>query len=747
MKNDRMKNALENIARRGIPENTNLMPRIAAQLERKSPMTTLRSRPFVAILIAIFILLTLSGVAYAIGRSLGYIPGVGIVDQSTPIRILAEPVTQTRDGITITVSGVVLSSSKTVVLYKVENIPQEKLSQDMAFPGCGSKPEEHTFLKTVEDPMPRDLGYEMNGWGTGYEVRHIFAALPAEINDAVLVIPCIERSLSGTLPENWELPLHFIPAPPEMSVAPVIEVTPSQEPVEGSPLKLEKIAETEKGYILVGTFDSTGLPQGAQAVDFSTFPIFTDANGQEVIYDFANFQLDQPAEFPSIGTFPWAFEIIGKDHAYPLTMTVSAVAAQYSGSSASFEFDAGSNPQEGQVWDLNQDVELVGFPVRVVKATRTVEGYVFNFESSAFFHGVSLTMGEGSLPGGTGMDDPNHFKAVVRFNGAIPSGKMEVLITNPVMAISGNWNIQWQPETSSTESVSTPTTADQTCLTRDSWQAALDNYQPVPPELNGRLLVYGALSDDWLNYDNYGSFMSRLDRSDKQIISQGVFPSLSPDGKFVAFAWSEGLNIAEIASGAQFHIPNTTSDDNFPVWSPNGAKIAFISGTDLNLYIINPNGSERTRVADLNGDEQLIDWTNDGTGLFYGVSVEGGISLRKIDLASGAVAELFTIPQHRTYEDVAISPDGTRIAYHARENLQDAIYISNLDGSERRLFAQMGTWIVGAPFWSPDGNWLIVIIRSTDLPDRPTEMALVNVNDCRIHPFPLSVEMVRGWMP
>ena len=76
MKNDRMKNALENIARRGIPENTNLMPRIAAQLERKSPMTTLRSRPFVAILIAIFILLTLSGVAYAIGRSLGYIPGV-----------------------------------------------------------------------------------------------------------------------------------------------------------------------------------------------------------------------------------------------------------------------------------------------------------------------------------------------------------------------------------------------------------------------------------------------------------------------------------------------------------------------------------------------------------------------------------------------------------------------------------------------------------------------------------------------
>ncbi|MDY6846713.1 MAG: hypothetical protein SVP52_06215, partial [Chloroflexota bacterium] len=29
----------------------------------------------------------------------GYIPGVGIVDQSSPIRILAEPVSLTRDGI------------------------------------------------------------------------------------------------------------------------------------------------------------------------------------------------------------------------------------------------------------------------------------------------------------------------------------------------------------------------------------------------------------------------------------------------------------------------------------------------------------------------------------------------------------------------------------------------------------------------------------------------------------------------
>ncbi len=45
----------------------------------------------------------LSGVAYAIGRSLGYIPGTGIVEQGAPIRVLAEPVSLTRDGITLTI--------------------------------------------------------------------------------------------------------------------------------------------------------------------------------------------------------------------------------------------------------------------------------------------------------------------------------------------------------------------------------------------------------------------------------------------------------------------------------------------------------------------------------------------------------------------------------------------------------------------------------------------------------------------
>ena len=127
MKNNRMKDALENIAHRGVPENINFWPGIELQLNtRSSFMQTLRTRPVMAIVIVVLALLLLTGVVYAIGKSLGYIPGVGIVDQSVPLRVLAEPVVVKRDGLTVTVSQVVADSDHTFVAYAIDGIFWQK---------------------------------------------------------------------------------------------------------------------------------------------------------------------------------------------------------------------------------------------------------------------------------------------------------------------------------------------------------------------------------------------------------------------------------------------------------------------------------------------------------------------------------------------------------------------------------------------------------------------------------------------
>lgn len=227
-----MKDALDGIARRGVPENTNLMPRIAAQLERKTPMTTLRTRPVMAMLIAFLILLTLSGVAYAIGRSLGYLPGLGVVDQNTPFRILEKPVSATRDRVTVTVKKAVLNTDQALIVFTIEGVPPDTQSFGM-IPGskmCEAMPE----LRFSNDEAVAVLG---GGENTliegGYESQFKYLHIPLNATDATLYIPCIMTARGmGILPENWELPLHFVAAPPniDLGVTPIVVNNPQMIP-------------------------------------------------------------------------------------------------------------------------------------------------------------------------------------------------------------------------------------------------------------------------------------------------------------------------------------------------------------------------------------------------------------------------------------------------------------------------------------------------------------------------------------
>src|SRR5688572_24309471 len=101
-------NILDSAAGLYIPDDLDLFDRVQAKLgQRRTLMQAVRARPALAILLAILALLVLTGVAYAIGRSLGYIPGVGFV-QPASLRVLVEPVHQTREGVTVTIEQVVV---------------------------------------------------------------------------------------------------------------------------------------------------------------------------------------------------------------------------------------------------------------------------------------------------------------------------------------------------------------------------------------------------------------------------------------------------------------------------------------------------------------------------------------------------------------------------------------------------------------------------------------------------------------
>ena len=80
------------------------------------------------LILIIALLATSPTVVAAMKRLFGYVPGVGLVEQGSSLRIIAEPVILERDGITLTVTQAIASPEKTVIAYQVKNIPESALA-------------------------------------------------------------------------------------------------------------------------------------------------------------------------------------------------------------------------------------------------------------------------------------------------------------------------------------------------------------------------------------------------------------------------------------------------------------------------------------------------------------------------------------------------------------------------------------------------------------------------------------------
>ena len=121
-----------------------------------------------------------------------------------------------------------------------------------------------------------------------------------------------------------------------------------------------------------------------------------------------------------------------------------------------------------------------------------------------------------------------------------------------------------------------------------------------------------------------------VDRAGKQVEEIGQpqdgisEPALSPDGRWVAVAVAEGSNpdvwVWDLARGVSTRLSTASEYDTFPVWSPAGDEVAFMSlraGT-MDIYLRQADGSgEEQAVATTSQNELVSDWSRDGKYLLY----------------------------------------------------------------------------------------------------------------------------------
>jgi len=472
MKNHRSFTILDDVAKDYIPDNINLTPRLAVRLERKSLMFTFRTRPLLAMLTTLFVLLALSGTTYALGRSLGYFPGLGVVEQDAPFYVLENPVSQTRDGITVNVQQAILNMDQMSLTFTVENIPADKLF-GLILPDskvCQSNPELHfsngEIVKTYSGVI--------NPLNNGYVSQHKFTSIPLKVLDATLYIPCIQSAVElGILPEKWELPLHFVPAPPQVAMtmipmadAPLLqstvesistaEITPTlpSDLTLADRLSILEVIDTGNSYILIGIFTPPAPPPNERRIYTISDIVLSDGNGQVIADEEYPFDVDLTSYIiASPGKDVWAVRF-AKNFVPPLRIDYQT---QYLYSPMpqevyTFEFDTGTSPQAGQEWILNHEFQLAGHKVTLSKLTAGVNSFIFSFQTddeaveSVGMHHTSDIQIDGYTP----VDFGGWFSLsswnLTKTYSEMPKGKLKITLSGLYLyGEHQDWAMEWRP--------------------------------------------------------------------------------------------------------------------------------------------------------------------------------------------------------------------------------------------------------------------------------------------------------------
>lgn len=738
---------LDDTSRERLHQDANLLPGILDKIEKgHTPMKPVTKLRLAALLLALtLVLLALPGVATGLKRLLGYVPGVGPVDATSSLRVLAEPVTETRDGFTITVESALLDSSQTVIQYRIEG----------PFPVQGSSIFSNNLCR--ESPILRladgtQLSYpagEYGGNDRNREYKDTFGALPADQNQATLILPCVRDQLIAEKPFNWEIPLRFAPAPADMPVYPVVELpTPTPLPSgqagfeNGFRLELEQMAEIPDGFYLTGRLYWQEDPSFYH-VELGELRVL-DSAGEEVLI------WDQPYEVSEEQSLPISLKIAAPANPGPLQVIVDYVVVR-SGADANLPLDFGENPLPGQTWEVNQDLSSQGHSLRVLSAEYFQESpqapimlMLYLQAGPEIFSASFADFGtETAAPGGGSPNAyGNVFRSAVTYE-KFPTGKINLSLTSLGIRHDGPWMTTWNPPT-----VDPNTPARQLAGpitdTRDGFTITVKNISltaagttltylidaPYPFDSRTGLVTDACFQTTTLRLADGGEKTTVLREGfgdDDEMEYTENYPALSLPETPVSLVFScitgtlvnQGPQNWEIPLGDFVLAPPTPIPSPTAALPPGKACIdqggieSALSGPQaplpdglggkatfsdmVQMYLSNLDGSERVSL---------------GTGLFPALSPDGkrlvynavNSELHIRDLSAGKELVIPDTVLQEGYNDTPTwSPDGQQIAFSRITDEDSDIYLVNADGSDLRKIVS-SPWRENFAGWAADSR-------------------------------------------
>ncbi|MGE5251511.1 MAG: hypothetical protein ACM3QS_15015, partial [Bacteroidota bacterium] len=348
-----------------------------------------------AVLALAVLVVTMPSVAAAIGRLFGYVPSVGLVENSGNLRMLAEPVSVQREGVTLAITTVFVYSDHVELAYRVDGVRPENDGTQAADASqnptafCGGVNIGGTHNKDGDARLRLPDGTLLERDYTGlypenaYAMTPVYkAAIPASATEMTMVLKCIPWARLGAVPENWEVPFKLVSIPAGTVVGyPVIGVNATSEPVatEAVPpaaavsptasmpspkvtFTLERVAHDMVTGPVFYIRLNVAHPDPSMVTIFPRNVYVRDSQGQKI-------QLVNNSPYSEDPSAVYEYVPTAKPADGALTLVVEDAVAKYAPlGETTFSFDVGENPQPGQTWELNKEFDIAGYKVEVASA-------------------------------------------------------------------------------------------------------------------------------------------------------------------------------------------------------------------------------------------------------------------------------------------------------------------------------------------------------------------------------------------
>jgi len=210
-------------------------------------------------------------------------------------------------------------------------------------------------------------------------------------------------------------------------------------------------------------------------------------------------------------------------------------------------------------------------------------------------------------------------------------------------------------------------------------------------------------------------------------------PDISPDGKLVAFSYLGDVWVVEAIGGVARPVTMHEKHDIYPVFSPDGKKIAFSSNRhgSYDVFVVPVQGGKPTRLTFDSADDFVNAWSPDGKSILFtsnrGIAFPPRSELYAVP-ATGGRAKRVSAFEGR---DGVFSPDGEMIAYvrgpgtwyrkYYQGSANDDIWIADADGTNnRRLTDYIGQDT--SPMWAADGRAIYYVTDAGQPPGSPANI-------------------------